>query len=311
MQISPTMVLPLVSLLAVAAPAPQDEAALRTALEGTEVTVLVDMPGTHSGIDLYPEHNPKLDRGETEDRIRDNGVAIRRGSKATITLIKVKDEHIEFQLDGGGYGVFGDSTATRQYVSKADETQRELDLKEEIRDEDDFLRKQRLERELRDLQDRRERDYQRDRRAAEDRYRRDLETEQRNRLRGGSRFNIRYDRDVSPNVLTPEGIAAALDGFVDFGTEVDSEVTYTGTRDAGRTDTRAGGGGRDTGRQLLPVAKGMSRADVERVFGEAASCTQSEEGRLQTLVCGYELDGATAEVTFVNDATVSFLIVSR
>lgn len=303
----PTMLLlALVTVLVAAAPAPQNEGSLRAALEGTRVTVLIDMPGTSKGIEVYPERPTQIDYRKYGDKIKDNGIAIRAGSEATITLIKVKGKHIEFQLDGGGYGTSGDVTPSRQHISRPSETQREKDLKDEIRDETDSARKRRLERELRDLKDRRERDYQRDVRDAADSYERAVERVSRARLIGGSRFNVRFDRDVPADAVTTKGLAAALAQVVEFPGAVASQVQFTDAPGA-----LAPAADDAVPAPLLPITKGMSRAEVDAVFGYATHCTESSEGRLTALVCSYVLDEATAEVTYVNDATVAYVIASQ
>ena len=283
---------------------PQNEAALRAVLEGAQVVVELDMPATKDGVDLYPERDPKIDFRKYGDRIKKYGVAIEADSSATITLVKVKGKHIEFQLDGGGYGTSGDETPTREYISRPDKTQREKDLEQEIRDETDSERKRRLQRDLDDLRRRRERDYQDDVRAAQDRYDRAMERVREMRPRAGSRFNIRFDRDVPASVKTAAGLKAALAGFVRFAGDVKSAVEYadpailTPSSDAPTLS-------------LLPVRKGMTRVQVEAVFGPPASCEQQPEGRLTALVCRYELDEASLEATFVNGALVGYVITSR
>ena len=62
--------------LLVAAPAhAQDDAALRGALLGQEVTVDIDMPATEEGIDFYPERSPRIDFDKYADRIAKYGTA--------------------------------------------------------------------------------------------------------------------------------------------------------------------------------------------------------------------------------------------
>lgn len=301
-----TALLALLPLLVAAAPVTQNEGALRAALEGTRVKVLIDLPGTTKGVDLYPERDPQVDFRQYGNKLKNNGIAISAGTEATITLIKLKGEHIEFQLDGGGYGTAGDETASRRYIARPSETQREKDLEEEIRDESDRDRKRRLERELRDLKDRRERDYQRDVRDEADRYERTVERIGRARLIGGSRFNVRYDRDVPAAARTAEGLAVALADFVEFPGEVASQVQFVKQPDSKLPPNS------ETGAPTpLPIFKGMSRADVEAVFGYPTRCAESAEGRLTALVCHYGLGEATAEVTFVNDATVGYVITSQ
>lgn len=86
----------------------QDERRLKQAFEGNRVTVLIDMPATSQGIDLFPGSSRPLDFQKYAARVKENGVAIKEGERSLITKIRVKDEVIEIHLGGGGYGTFGD-----------------------------------------------------------------------------------------------------------------------------------------------------------------------------------------------------------
>ncbi len=71
------------------------------------------MPGTEGGVDVYPADSRPLDYPSYADRLKDFGTAIRAGETAMVTKIRVKSKHVEFQLDGGGYGTMGDETRWR------------------------------------------------------------------------------------------------------------------------------------------------------------------------------------------------------
>lgn len=86
----------------------QDEARLRKALEGKRITLKMDMPATSEGVDVYPGSGRPVDYDKVGKRMKKEGVAIRDGEAARITKVKVKDYLIEIQLNGGGYGTFGD-----------------------------------------------------------------------------------------------------------------------------------------------------------------------------------------------------------
>ena len=86
----------------------QDEARLRKALEGKRITLKMDMPATQDGVDVYPGTNRPVDYEKVGKRMKKEGIALRDGEAARITKVKVKDTHIEIQLNGGGYGTFGD-----------------------------------------------------------------------------------------------------------------------------------------------------------------------------------------------------------
>lgn len=98
----------------------QDEMALRRAFEGSTVTLRIDMPGTSDGVTVSPGSPLPLDVQAYRGAIQSYGIAIRAGARAMVTRIKVKKSLIEFQLDGGGYGTFGDvlgSLSTNQQQS--------------------------------------------------------------------------------------------------------------------------------------------------------------------------------------------------
>ena len=86
----------------------QDEARLRTALEGKRITLKMDMPATSEGVDVYPGSSHAVDYDKVGKRMKKAGVALRDGDAARITKVKVKDNLIEIQLNGGGFGTFGD-----------------------------------------------------------------------------------------------------------------------------------------------------------------------------------------------------------
>ena len=97
----------LVSVIARPAHA-QDEAHLRKALEGKRITLKMDMPATSEGVDVFPGTNRPVDYEKVGKRLKKEGIALKDGDAARITRVKVKDNLIEVQLNGGGYGTFGD-----------------------------------------------------------------------------------------------------------------------------------------------------------------------------------------------------------
>ena len=133
-----------------------------------------------------------------------------------ITKIKVKDKHIELQLGGGGYGTFGDEVNPSVYVSPTTKSSRELFLEKVILKEKDKRKLRQMRLELNNLRDERYRldEYNRAQAAeAEELARIRI---QEKRLQGGSRFNIRFDRKVTADDLTPEAIMNALSLYIYF-----------------------------------------------------------------------------------------------
>ena len=128
-----------VSLLLTLAPQAraQTEADLKRHFEGKRVTLRIDMPGTEQGVDIYPGTERPLDYPRYADRLKDHGTAIEAGDNAMVTKIRVKSSHIEFQLDGGGYGTMGDETSSSVYVETTPKSTREKNLEAELKREKD------------------------------------------------------------------------------------------------------------------------------------------------------------------------------
>ena len=102
--------------------------ALRSFFEGRRVRVTIDMPGTSDGVDVHADASRAIDFREHGQRLKQYGTAIRAGETATVTLVKMKKDLIEFQLNGGGYGTFGDDTSTSVYIPHVEPSRREREL---------------------------------------------------------------------------------------------------------------------------------------------------------------------------------------
>lgn len=201
-----------------AAPAAaQDESALRSFFEGKRVTVTIDVPGTSDGVDLQVDSPRPLDYQRYGDRLKAYGPAIRADESATVTLVKAKKDVIEFQLGGGGFGTFNDDSSTSVSIPLLQKSAREKWLEKEVEDEENPRRRRDLERQLDELSTRREVENRRieamKAEAEERRKERRKEWIADQRLRGGSRFNLRYDDGV-PRGITPGEVMAALAPYV-------------------------------------------------------------------------------------------------
>src|SRR6266446_5954455 len=141
--------------------AAQNEGALKSFFEGKRVTLRIDMPGTSDGVDVQGDAKQAIDYPRYRDSLKRYGTSIHPGDSITVTLVKVKKDLIEFQMGGGGYGTFGDDTSTSVYIADASKTEREKYLEKAVRDEDDRGRRKKLEAELDELKDRRERENRR------------------------------------------------------------------------------------------------------------------------------------------------------
>ena len=125
----------------------QNAAALKKAFEGREVTVLLDMPASHKGVDLYLQQEPEINFADYAERTKDFGVSLRKEDRVMVTLIKVNKKNIEIHLGGGGYGTFGDDSGyvSPTYVGKSS---RERDLEKERNRTTDGSRRRQIDREL-------------------------------------------------------------------------------------------------------------------------------------------------------------------
>src|ERR1700677_1035791 len=90
----------------------QDSDALSNYFTGKEVVLKIDMPGTQQGVDLSFNKDNPMNWKQYSSRLKANGVAIHKGDTARITGFVVKDDRIEFQLDGGGFGTLFDDSST-------------------------------------------------------------------------------------------------------------------------------------------------------------------------------------------------------
>ena len=294
------MKIALFAVLLVASPLGADddpqEAALKRFFEGQRVAVLLDMPATSEGLDVYPEREYPLDQGKMSGRLRGAGVSLREGDRVSVTRVKLKDDLIEFQLGGGGFSSFkdGSGTVSPHLTSKSSV---ERTLEREVREETDPHRKRQLQRELDDI--RREREY-RDRESRERADEINAERRARDRDRAldmGSRFNIRFEKkDVPAAFKTPEGVMRALDKFVDF--------QALGPRRPERPEDLRSEPADPNAPGVLGVKKGMTRAEVEIAFGRPLREDQSREGALDVRVASYEKSGERFEVTYVDDVVV-------
>jgi hypothetical protein len=280
-----------VLLIALAAPAAaQSESDLRSYFEGRRVTLRMDMPGDSDGVDVHADAKRAIDFGKYKDALKQFGTAIHVDETAIVTLVKVKKDLIEFQLGGGGFGTFGDDTSTSANLPLREKTSRERDLEKRIKDEDDRDRRRRLERELDDLRDGRERE---NRRIMAERERIEEQKRERiaeRRLRGGSRFNVRYD-DRVPAGMRPEDLMAALAEYVDFG---------------GRPAVAPGPAG-----DISTVRKGLSRAEADRLFGAPASSSERREGGLTVSTLVFDVGDQRVTADFVNDVLIRYTITPR
>ena len=210
-----------------------NELELRRAFVGKQVILRIDMPGTHTGVDLHLDRDEPMDWKQYSQRLKNFGVSIPKGRASMVTSLVVKKDLIEIQLDGGGFGTFGDDTNTSvsTYVSKS---RHETDLERDIRRETDPGRKRRLESALSSERSRRYREESRLRAVAETANAIKRQEVMEKRMRGGSRFNLRRvtgTMDVSPNQMMDW-----LREYVDFSGQAGGRPLVESAQPVSRND---------------------------------------------------------------------------
>lgn len=268
---------------------------LRRAFEGKTVAVKIDMPGDDSGIDLYPLREDPVDYRKIGDAIKRYGPALRKGDEVTVTKVHVKAKLIEFQLGGGGFGTWSDTSSRpsvpNTYIGKST---RESDLEKE-RDGSTGDRRKSLDREIDMLRRDRQREETRLRVIADRARIEQQEWEQARRMRSGSRFNLHYPNGVSAEAATPEVIMAALRAFVDFG-------PMTGSPPRSRPAPA----------NPAALKKGMSEEEVNQLLGGAPQERRtSEAAGLPMVNATYNLPDSTVTAQFVNGVLAKFSIASK
>lgn len=295
--------LALIALILAARPAwSQSEAALREALEGRTVTLRIAMPGTEGGVDVYPADPRPLDYPKYADRLKDFGTAIRAGETAMVTKIRVKSKHLEFQLDGGGYGTMGDETSSSVSVSATPKTKRENNLETELKRETDPVRKREMREELDDLREDREREDARNRAEVADAEAQKEQNIRERRVEGGSRFNVRYRDRLPDATLTPEGLKAALAEYVSFDQPVATSLGATAAHDgAGRpvAAPRASG-----------PRKGMLLREANELLGEPTGSSERMEGKLKVVTRTYGSADGQVSAEFVEGVLIGYTVTS-
>ena len=284
-------VLAIILIGAVSASA-QSESHLKQFFEGRHVILKIDMPATKDGVNVYPERSRPLNYSEYAAKIRHFGTAIRAGERIMVTKVKVKGKHIEFQLGGGGYGTMGDETVAAVYVPRTEKSKREKRLEEAIKNETDPQKKRQLKDELNDLRRERQREDQRNQAIAAE-----LEELKRQRieqkaLQAGSRFNIHYERVVSSDALTPEGVMRALGQYADFSEFVDDSSSYLNHSLRPKSPT-------------IFLKNGLSTREVLSVLGAPTETSERMEGNLRVSTYRFSRrSGHVVEAEFVDGVLV-------
>jgi hypothetical protein len=282
--------------------AAQSESVLRDYFEGKTVSPKLALPGTENGVDIYPGTARPLDYPKYASRLKANGTAIKPGEPVTVTKIKVKSDHIEFQLGGGGYGTFGDETSSNVSTAVAPKTKREKNLEADIQRETDPARKRAMKEELDDLKADREREDARNRANVAEAEEHRKENVRQRRLEGGSRFNLRYSGGVPAEALTPEAVTAALAQYVDFGEMRQATAAAPPTIPLQPASLAPRGG--------LP-RKGMLLQEVDASLGSPTAASERKEGTLRVQTREYTTPDGRVTAEFVEGVLIRYRVTSE
>jgi hypothetical protein len=289
--------------------AAQSQQALSQFFEGKQVIVKMDMPATQQGVDVYPQPPQKLDVKSYSGRLKKFGTSLRNGDPVMITKVKVKDNNIEFQLGGGGYGTAMDDTDTSAHYTPGDKSGREKDLEDQLRNETDPARRRTLQRKLDDARADRERRDRRDRAAAENAADNKRQLIDAKRQQGGSRFNIRFDNKQAASEVTPQTIMATLSQYVDFpvqnfGASADGHISEALAPQVATPPPSASG-------PANSLKKGLSLGQVEELLGQPTETHQSSHDGLKITSYSFQTKDSNVQADFVNGVLVQYNISSR
>lgn len=283
----------------------QGEADLKRFFEGKRVVARIDMPASKDGIDVYPLRQPNpLDFREYSARLKRHSVSVKAGDSIMVTLVRVKDKLIEFQLGGGGYGTLGDDTDTSVSVPSADKTRREKNLEDAVKNETDPKKKRRLQEELSDLKADRHREDARLRAMTAEASETKREVIRQKALQAGSRFNLRFQADyLKESPVTPELVMRMLGEYVDFSTMSESSLAPAASSAVNEQRTAPRG--------PTALKKGMSRSEVIAMLGQPLKSQEHSEGNLKVLTCSFQDDDNKIEADFIEDVLVRYRLSSK
>jgi hypothetical protein len=281
------------------------ESDLRRAFIGKPVLLKLDLPATQKGVDLRFDKGEVMNWKEYSDRIKEFGVALRKGDRPNVTALVVKKNIIELQLNGGGFGTMDDMSRTTIQPVPVERSGLERRLERELAREDDPERRERMKRELE--RERRSRQREEDRRRAEAR---DATLRRQSELRatGGSRINLRWEGRL-PEDLSPQAFSGYLrevleteQGFAPVRPPMPPSTTLRE-----RPTPPPTGGNGDIG----VLRRGATKEEIERSFGPGKLLSQSDNGDMKTQQFQYTTSDRLIQVTYVEGLVVRFNINSR
>jgi hypothetical protein len=267
---------------------------------GKEVVLKIDMPGTQQGVDLRYNKDVPMNWKEYSNRLKSNGVAIPKGATARVTAVVVKDDRIEFQLDGGGFGTFLDDSNTKVTATSVEKSDYEKQLEKQIANTTDEDKKRSLQRDLDRERSRRERQDANNQAAAQVASQIKAQQVADKRLSGGSRFNLRWRGSIPPDQANPEAVKKLLADYVTFDGSQQAAAPAQNTAAVAAVPATA------------HLQRGMKMADVTSLFGQGRQLSESVSGDgLKTQVFEYSSGDRRVDVTYVEGLVVRYSITSN
>lgn len=270
---------------------------------GKMVVAKIDMPGSEKGVDLSFNKPSPMDWKEQSSRLTAFGVAIHKGDVARVTKIVVKSDHIEFHLDGGGFGSFGDDTNTTVTATPVEKSAYEKDLEKKVAAATDPKQKHELQSDLDRERARRERQQAENQNAAMVASQMKAQQVAEKRLRGGSRFNLRWQGSIPSDDRNPETVMKLLADYVDFDATHGGNAAPVAMAPA---PVAAGGG------DVSQLKRGMKIDEVSNLLGQGQVISQSvSNDGLRTQVVEFKTADSVVDVTCVEGVVVRYSMNSR
>jgi len=288
-----------VVLFCLSAPALCQSPSLEQFFKGKEVMVKLDMPGTQRGVDLKFSDASPMNWKEYSSRLKSSGVAIHKGDVSRITNFVVKKDMIELQLDGGGFGTFGDDSSTTVSPTYEGKTDYERDLERQINVTNDPEQRRKLQRDL--DRTRSNRENRNAANASEAQIASQMKAQQvaDKRLRGGSRFNLRWQGTIPSDLRNPEAVMALMADYLSF--DGPGQGASMPPETAQKTDSPA-----------AQLHRGMSIDEVANLLGQGKLLSESvSEDGMKTQVYQYVGGGMTTRVTCVDGVVVKYSMTSN
>jgi hypothetical protein len=266
----------------------QSEDTLREYFEGRTVVVKQDLPAGKSGVDVSPDSGSPVNYADYNRRLKQLGVAIRRNESVPLTSVRVRDKSIELQL-GGSSAPEGNDNSPGPSVA-VEKSPRERTLEREVEQETDPERLAKMQQELDTLRKQRQKEDARLKAALAQ-----LSSTTDNQTRAasaGSRINLVFPGGVPARALNPDYVTSALKSWIDFRTP-ERPIAKPQVAEQETPPSSA-------------LHKGMSEAELERIFGDPVKREASTEGDLRVEILTFKRDGSTLEATIVEGVLVRF-----